>query len=178
MRDAHGLTPRQAAFVREYLVDLNATQAAIRAGYSKHTANEQGARLLANVSVRQLVQRGMDERAERVTVQADVVLREILKLATSDVRKLFDEQGRLLPPSMMPDDIAASVSSIEVVTTRIPGTDPVEVEHTAKIKLWDKKGSLELLGRHLKLFTDKVEVEVNEALASRIKAARERNTVR
>ena len=151
------LTPKQQMFVAEYLVDLNATQAAIRAGYSKHTAKSVGHENLTKPYIAEAVQLAQAERAQRVEVSQDVVLKELLKLALSDVRGLFDDNGRLLPVHMLPDNIAAAVSSVEVVTSRIPGSDPVEVEHTSKIKFWDKRGSLELLGRHLKLFTDKVE---------------------
>ena len=79
------LTSKQQAFVAEYLIDLNATQSAIRAGYSAKTANEQGARLLANVSVRQAIQNDMDKRAARVGRAAEDVLLVIhLKLLKSD----------------------------------------------------------------------------------------------
>jgi len=148
------LTPKQEFFVREYLVDLNATQAAIRAGYSARTAEQQGSRLLMNVEIAQAVQTGMDKRAKKIEITSETVLSEIAKLSFSNVRGLFDETGRLLPVHMLPDDIAASVSSVEVVTSRVPGSEPVEVEHVSKIKFWDKRGSLELLGKHLKLFND------------------------
>lgn len=168
------LTPKQAAFVREYLVDLNATQAAVRAGYSPKTCEEQGYQLLRKTSVKAEIQAAMDKRAAKVELNGDRVLNEITKLAFADIRKVFDQAGNLLPVHMLPDEIAASISSIEVVTSKIPGSEPVEVEHTAKIKFWDKRGSLEMLGRHLKLFTDKIEVDVTSSLAERIKEARER----
>lgn len=78
------LTARQEAFVREYLIDLNATQAATRAGYSPKTANEQGARLLANVSVADAISRAKEARAERTEITADMVLQQWWKLATAD----------------------------------------------------------------------------------------------
>lgn len=68
------LTPKQEAFVREYLVDLNATQAAIRAGYSQKTANEQASRLLANVSIQEAVAAGRSARAQKLEVTAEQVL--------------------------------------------------------------------------------------------------------
>jgi len=68
------LTPKQSVFVQEYLIDLNATQAAIRAGYSKKTAMEQGCRLFSNVKVKEAIQAGMDKRAERTDITADYVL--------------------------------------------------------------------------------------------------------
>jgi phage terminase small subunit len=148
------LTKKQLLFVAEYLVDYNATQAAIRAGYSKKTAEVIGYQLLQKTSVQEAIAKATDKRLNRLEISADRVLQELAKLALSDVRCLFDETGKLLPVHMLPDNIAASVSSVEVVTSRIPGTEPVEVEHTSKIKLWDKKGSLELLGKNLKLFND------------------------
>lgn len=79
-----GLTPKQAAFVREYLVDLNGTQAAIRAGYSKHTANEQAADLLARPSIKAAVEAGKAERAAKLDINAETVLRGLLAEATAD----------------------------------------------------------------------------------------------
>jgi phage terminase small subunit len=73
-------TPKQDQFVREYLIDLNGTQAAIRAGYSKRTANEQAARLLAKVSVREAIDRAQQERAERLDLDADWVVRSFRNL--------------------------------------------------------------------------------------------------
>jgi phage terminase small subunit len=84
------IAPRMQLFVDEYLVDLNATQAAIRAGYSKKTANEQGARLLANVSVMELIQKRMQERSERTEITQDMVLKHWWKIATADPRKLIE----------------------------------------------------------------------------------------
>jgi phage terminase small subunit len=70
------LTPKQRLFIKEYLVDLNATQAAIRAGYSVYTANEQGSRLLANVSIKSAIKEEMDKRAKRTEIDIDRVLLE------------------------------------------------------------------------------------------------------
>ena len=152
------LTNKQKAFVKEYLVDLNATQAAIRAKYSKKTAGAIGEENLKKPDIAKAIQAEMDKRGKRTEITADKVLQEIAKLGFADIRRVFNEHGQLLPVHMLPQEVAASISSIEVVTTRIPGSDPVEVEHTSKIKFWDKRGSLELLGKHLKLFTDKVEI--------------------
>lgn len=155
------LTDKQAIFVREYLCDLNATQAAIRAGYSAKTAQWIGPQLIGKTHVSRAIQEAMDTRSTKIEVTADRVLQELAKISFSDIRKLFDSEGRLLPVHMLPDGIAESVASVEVVTSRIPGTDPVEVEYTSKIKFWDKKGSLELLGKHLVLFTEKVDMTAN-----------------
>ncbi len=78
------LTPKQARFVEEYLLDLNATQAAIRAGYSKKTANEQGAQLLAKLSIRQAVAEAQAIRSKRTEITQDEVIEGLKKEATLD----------------------------------------------------------------------------------------------
>lgn len=84
------LTAKQKLFVDEYLVDLNATQAAIRAGYSEKTANEQGARLLANVSVKEQIDERMKDREKRTEITQDMVLHRYWQIATADPRKLIE----------------------------------------------------------------------------------------
>jgi phage terminase small subunit len=78
------LTPKQEAFVKEYLLDLNATQAAIRAGYSAKTAKEQGGRLLTKVPVMRALSKAQIKRAERVEITADMVLQQWWAIATAD----------------------------------------------------------------------------------------------
>jgi phage terminase small subunit len=78
------LTPKQKAFIQEYLVDLNATQAAIRAGYSARTAEQQASRLLSNVKVKEAIQVAMDKRAAKVEITADMVLQRWWDIATAD----------------------------------------------------------------------------------------------
>lgn len=152
------LNAKQRRFVEEYLLDLNATQAATRAGYSQKTARAIGARLLTNVDIQQAIQVAMQDRSEQTGITAARVLSEIGRLAFADIRKIFTEDGQLRPVHELPEEVAASISSVEVVTSKVPGGGPTEVEYTSKIKFWDKRGSLELLGKHLKLFTDKTEV--------------------
>lgn len=163
MSEEKKMTPKQQLFVAEYLVDLNATQAAIRAGYSPKTAYSQGERLLKNVEVSSAIQAAMEKRVEKTEITAQRVLDEISKLSFSDIRKFFDENGNLLPVHMLSDDAAAAISSIEVVTKVLPGRgegESAEVEYIHKIKTWDKRGSLELLGRHLKLFREQIDLNV------------------
>lgn len=145
------LTPKQSLFVKEYLVDLNATQAAIRAGYSKPTANRAGSDLLSNLVIKKLIQEGMDKRSENIRLSSDRVLREIELLATVDFSKAYDKNGNLLLPHEMPEDIRRAVGGIE--TKKLRNGSIVK-----KLKFWDKTKALELYGRHLKLFTDKKEL--------------------
>ena len=95
------LTPRQQRFVDEYLVDLNATQAAVRAGYSKRTAEQQGPRLLGNVGVAAAIAARMKVRSERLDIQADNVLQAIAKIAFAD------EQGSAADDIKVSDRLAA-----------------------------------------------------------------------
>ena len=168
------MTPKQSAFVAEYLVDMNATQAALRAGYSHKTAAKIGHELTTKPAILMAINQEIEARSKRTQISADNVIAELGRIAFSDIRKLFDSEGRLLPMHMLPHEVAASVSSVEVVTTRIPGSDPVEVQYTVRIKLWSKVESLELLGKHMKLFTDRMEIDVSDNLAARMKEARER----
>lgn len=165
------LTPKQDMFVREYLVDLNATQAAIRAGYSAKTAEEQGYQLLRKTSVQSAIQAGMDKRAVSVDISATRVLNEIAKLAFFDPRKLLNDDGTPKRIHELDDETAAAVAGIDIVTK---GNDDLGYADILKIKLADKSKNLELLGRHLKLFTDKIELDVGGELAQRMKEARER----
>lgn len=99
----------------------------------------------------------MDERAHKTSVTAEKVLEETARIAFSDLRQIFDDNGNLRPIKDLPAGVAACISSVEVVTKRIPGTDPVEVEYVSKIKFWDKVSTLGLLGKHLRLFSDRIE---------------------
>ncbi|MDG4650102.1 terminase small subunit [Roseibacterium sp. SDUM158017] len=144
------LTARQARFVEEYLIDLNATQAAIRAGYSEKTARSQGQRLLTNVDVETAIQEGKARRSERTEVTQDRVIAELAKIGFSDVRRMLTPSGSLLNPADMGDEIAGAIASVEVVTKRLPGAEgEAEVEYVNKIRMWDKKGALETLLKHL-----------------------------
>lgn len=162
-----GLTPKQAQFVREYLIDLNATQAAIRAGYSAKTAYSAGQRLLRHVEVAAAVQAAQVKRAERTEITADRVLQEFAKLGFSDIRRIFTPSGQLVDPADMDDEAAAAVQSVEIITRRVPG-DEKHVEQVHKIKLADKIGALTQIGRHLGMFTDKLDASVNGAFTVNI----------
>lgn len=154
------LTPKQIRFCEEYLIDLNGAQAAIRAGYSENSAKQIAAENLTKPDLQEYVQNLADKRAKRLEITSENVLKEIAKLGFADVRQIFNDDGALRGVTELNDDIAAAVQSVEVVTTYNGEEDDngrKMPQHTHKIKLADKKGSLELLGKHLKLFTDKVE---------------------
>ena len=144
------LTAKQERFVEEYLIDLNATQAAIRAGYSTDTANEQGCRMLANVSIRSQIDKAIAERSKRTGVNADRVIMELAKIAFVNATEVIDPKTATIKADALPEDTAA-IQSVKVKTF---GEDGLERE----IKMADKLKALELLGKHLGMFKDKVEL--------------------
>lgn len=167
-----GLTLRQERFVSEYIVDLNATQAAIRAGYSRATAAQQGERLLRNVEIAEAVEQALKARSERTGITADRVLTELAKIGFSDIRKVVSWRGSLTREEDNPDGGDVLVIK-EIVTNhvKIIDSDQIDDETAAaisevsqtkdgglKIKLHDKRAALVDIGKHLGMFKDKVEV--------------------
>lgn len=153
------LTPKQKLFVAEYLANgMNATEAAKSAGYSAKTAHSQGPRLLDNVEVAAAIDAKINKTLGKLDITAEKVLQEIAKMAFLDPRKLFASDGSLIPIHELDDHTAASVAGLEV-NELFEGQG--EQKHAyglcKKIKIADKGQNLERLGKHLKLFTDKVE---------------------
>ena len=152
------LTDKQKLFVHEYLVDLNATQAAIRAGYSEETSGSIGHENLKKPEIRDAIQLKMDERSRSVEITAEMVLETIYKIANVDIGDAYDEKGNLLPIKDIPEDVRKCISSIKVFEEFVGfGKDRIHTGDVREVRFWDKTKSLELLGRHLKLFTDKVQ---------------------
>lgn len=149
------LPSKQAEFVKQYLVDLNASAAAIRAGYSAKTADQIAYQLLQKTSVREAIQAAMEERSKRTEITADRVLQELARMAFFDARRLFANDGSPLPVTEMDEDTARAVIGLDVATI---GNGEVGIGQVLKLKLADKKGALELLGRHLGMWKDKTEI--------------------
>lgn len=169
------LTPKQARFVEEYLVDLNATQAAIRAGYSEQTSGKIGFENLSKPEIAEAIAEARAKLSQRTEITQDMIMAEFARIGFGDIRQLFTENGALRSIGDLTADQAASIAAVEVVTRTIPGRDgePAEVEYTHKIKAWDKVGALTQMGRRLGMFTDKVDMSIN-GLAGRLEAARVR----
>lgn len=148
------LSEKHKAFCKEYLIDLNATQAAIRAGYSPVSANTFGTALIKQQRIIDHLKELMDERSKRVEIKQDRVIIEIARLAFNDPRKAFDADGNLLPIQAWPDEVAAAIASIKVLETK---NDEGTVSQTKEIKFWDKSKNLDLAARHLGMLKDKVE---------------------
>lgn len=148
------LAEKQRLFVEEYLIDLNATQAAIRAGYSPRTAQEQGSRLLSNAMVRACVDKALAERSKRTGVNAERVVRELAKLGFVNAADVINFREATVLSDAESEDLAA-IASVKVKVIPTEDGDIVERE----VKMYDKTKALELLGRHLGLFDDKLTVQ-------------------
>ena len=149
------LSARRQRFVNAYIGECagNATQAAIKAGYSEKTARSAGSRLLTKADVRQALDGRHTALAHKADVTAERVLKELSLIAFSDIRGLFDEAGHLRPIHELPEDVARTLASVEHTKTRThKHGDITESEYISKVKTWDKPKALEMLGRHLALW--------------------------
>lgn len=148
------------------MVDLNATQAAIRAGYSAKTAKEMGAENLTKPLIQAAIQARQLALQVKVEVKQETVLRELIRIGFSDMRQIaqWDENGLILHDSAdLTDDAALAIQEVSCIKkTRTYGgedKDPVIVEEVqTKAKLYSKLDALEKLGRHLGLFKDRLDI--------------------
>lgn len=151
------LTAKQARFVEEYLIDLNATQAAIRAGYSKKTARSQGQRLLTNVDIEAAIAVAKANRSAETGIDAAWVLKRLAAEADADLADLYDDGGGLKPVSEWPEIWRKGlVAGLDVEEVTVEGT---VVAHVRKVKLSDRLKRIELIGKHVEVqaFKDQVE---------------------
>lgn len=150
---AKKLTAKQQRFVEEYLVDLNATQAAIRAGYSRRSARQTGADNMAKAYIADAIQVVLDARSERTEVTSDRVLAELARIGFADVRDLFEwdeERTAFVPSRNLTADQAAAVASVKSETTRFVHDDgTTETKIKLELKTHDKIGALREIGKHL-----------------------------
>lgn len=149
------LTEKQQRFVDEYLIDLNATQAAIRAGYSAKTADVQGSRMLGNVKVQQAISEAMAERSKRTGVNQDRVVFELSRIAFVKMTDIVNSQG-VINPEATEDDLAC-IESIKYKESHSDSGTSIERE----VKVSSKLKALELLGKHLGMWNEKLDVSVN-----------------
>lgn len=158
------LTPRQQRFCEEYLIDLNATQAAIRAGYSEATAHVQGPRLLDKVAIRKFLEERRAERSEETKIDAAWVLKRLAAEAEADVADLYDDNGDLLPVKEWPLIWRQGlVQGIDVDALYDgAGQDRIQIGQIKKIRLSDRVKRLELIGKHIgvKAFEDTLKGKV------------------
>lgn len=147
------LTPKQQRFVEEYLIDLNATQAAIRAGYSEKTAKSIGQENLTKPDIQKAIEEAQSKRAEQTQIDAAYVLKRLIEIDQMDVLDIMDDQMKILPLRDWPKIWRQYISNIE--NLELTDADGV----FKKIKWPDKVKNLELLGKHVSVgaFKDKIE---------------------
>lgn len=146
------LTAKQKKFVEEYLIDLNATQAAIRAGYSTESAKEIGCENLTKPNVKAEIDKAIAERSRRTGINQDRVLRELAKIAFVNPNDVINFRDATV--KMTSEENLAAIASIKV--KEMPGEYGNATER--EVKLYDKLRALDLLGRHLGMFKDKIEI--------------------
>ncbi|MBP3958357.1 terminase small subunit [Gemmata sp. G18] len=157
------LTPKQQRFVEEYLIDLNATQAAIRAGYSEDTAGSMGHENLKKPEIQAALKEAMDARSQRTQITADMVMAELGRLGFSNIRHYMswnDSAVQLVPSEELNDDATRCIAEVSQTVTAEGGT--------VKLKLHDKVSALEKIARHLGMFNDKVKLEGGITLAGSV----------
>jgi len=150
------LTEKQKMFCKEYIKDLNATQSAIRAGYSEKTAAEIGRQNLMKLEIQAKIKELLNSRSERIKITADDVLKELWRIGTSDITEfLHKAEGETITL----EDIKALPPGKRKLIKSIGKTG-----NGVKIELVDKLKSLELVGRHLGMFSDNLNIRVDQEM--------------
>lgn len=157
------LTAKQEAFINEYLIDLNATQAAIRAGYSVNNADKIGSELLGKTRVSEAIAKAMAERSRRTGITADRVLTELAKLGFSNAADIINFDTAEINQSASDDDLAC-IQSVKVKSSYSDTGGMTERE----VRMYDKKAALELIGKHLGMFKEKIETTIIETSQSEL----------
>lgn len=188
-KKAKGLTPKEEIFVREFLASGNATKAAIAAGYSPASAGVTGSKLLKKAKVSAELTNLRKKLLDKLEISAEKVLQGLAELAFFDPRKLFEQEIRKSEDGKSTEtrDVLKSITDLDDVTVRaLQGFEieklfrhfgkgqAEEAGTVTKIKFADRGLNLERLGRHFKLFTDKLEVSDAAGILARLKKGRER----
>ena len=140
------LTPKQERFVDEYLTDLNATQAAIRAGYSKKTAGRQAIELLNKTHIAEEISSRKKKIADDTGITRDRIIKEMARLAFFNIKGLVDDDGKPKQVHELSDDVAAAINGIEIT---IIGNQEDQESHVKKYRIPDKNKALENLAKIL-----------------------------
>ncbi len=178
MKNSTQLRARYERFCREYIIDLNATRAAIAAGYSKKTAYSMGPQLLKRIEVQELIGKLLAKRSENLDYSAERILTELSKMGFSNMLDFLapdKESGELiLDFSKLTRDQAAAIQEYTIDATGGTGDGERKQVLRTRFKLADKTRALELLGKYRKLFTERLEVHGLEGLADSIARGRKR----
>jgi phage terminase small subunit len=155
------LTPKKRRFVDEYLCDLNATQAAIRAGYSKKTAKQIGSRLLTYVDIQEAIAKRRDRLSEKLEITAERVLKELALIGFAnmqDYMRANADGDPVLDFSQLTREQAAALSEVTVEAFKDGRGEDARDVSKVKFKLSDKRAALVDIGRHLGMFKENVSI--------------------
>lgn len=172
--NAEKLTEKQKQFVAEYLTDLNATQAAIRVGYSEKTARQQGARLLTNVNVAAAISAGREKQLKTVGFSAEKLLEELVEEDQADLADIYNDDMTLKPmkdwPPVWRKGLVQGVDIEEIFTGT--GENRKKIGEVRKVRLSDRVKRKELLGKHVQVqaFSERVEHDVSDPLKELMRA--------
>lgn len=147
-----GITDQQKLFCHEYMKDFNGTQAAIRAGYSKKTANEQAVRLLANISLQKYLETLKQKAANKNEELTERIKNELIKIGFSDIREYLDEDNTIKDISQLPKELTACVESIKKSETKFGEGKSTGTKTSIQFKLHSKLDALEKLARYVGLY--------------------------
>ena len=168
------LTPKQAVFVQEYLIDLNATRAAEAAGYSKKTAKAIGFENLTKPAIAAAVQKRQVELKDKTQITQERVVNEYGKICFLDPRKFYDDKGNLIPIHELSADVAATLTGMDVQT--IYTKDGDMMGDLKKIKFGDKKAALDSVAKHLGMFVERHEISGSLTLEDKLRKIRGQDT--
>jgi phage terminase small subunit len=167
---------REERFAREYIIDLNGSEAAKRAGYAAKSARITASRLLPKANIRDLIAKLTKAKFEKLDIGVERILQELARLAFLDPRKMFTPEGELRPITELDEGTARAIAALdhEKLFEHFGKGQAKHVGNTVKVKLADKIRALQLLGQYHKLFTEKVEVTASEDLVALIAEGRKR----
>ena len=160
------LTQNQIRFCQEYIIDFNATRA-YKTAYPNckkdETARANSSRLLTNANIQEYISQKQKEIEKRTEVTQDRIIKELAKIGFADIRNLYNDNGGIKNIVDIDDDTAGAISSVESFEEyEGRGDDREYIGDTKKVKMLDKTKALELLGKHLGMFKDKVEIDSNK----------------
>lgn len=175
-KKAKDLTHKEQIFVREFLRDGNGTRAAVTAGYSGRTAAVAASKLLRKPKISAEIAKLREKLLQKIEIDAEKVLQGLAELAFFDPRKMFNPDGSMKKITDMDDQTVRALAGMDVekLFKHFGKGQAEEVGTITKVRLADRGLNLERLGRHFKLFTDKIEVSDAQAIVSKLQQGRAR----
>lgn len=167
------MNAKHERFIVEYLKDLNASKAYVRAGYAKAGAGQSAEKLLKKPEIKAAIAKAQAKVLEVAQITAQRTIDEMGTLAFSNVADYFDAEGNLLPIHQLPRHVTAAIAQFEVIMKNAAGGDG-KIDRVLKVKSWDKTRALEMLGKHFKLLSDVVQLEASDKLIEALYQGRAR----